>query len=178
VRPLLVVVCGAPATGKTTLAQRLAADLALPILTKDDMKERLADALGAGDRARSRELGGAAYTLLFAITGRLIDAGVGLVLEANFYRDRAETPLRDLAARCRATVVLCQTDAATRRARFARRGASGDRHAVHLDAEILASEWSDDDSAFAIDIGAPQLIVDTSAGYTPDLDEIRTFVRR
>jgi predicted kinase len=173
----LVIVGGAPATGKTTLAERLAAGLALPVLTKDEIKERLADALGAGDRQRSRELGVATYTLLYGLAGRLLDAGIGIVLEANFHRDRSDAPLRDLAARSDACVVLCRIDAVTRRTRFAGRGVSGERHPVHLDTEILANEWSDDDSAFAIDVGTRRLIVDTSTGYAPPLDEIAAFVR-
>ena len=172
-----MIVGGAPATGKTTLAERLGASLALPVITKDEIKERLADALGAGDRERSRELGAATYALLYGLAGRLLDAGVGLVLEANFHRDVANAPLRTLAARAEAVVVLCRTDPATRRRRFMQRGASGARHPVHLDAEILESEWTDDDSAFAIDIDTRRLVVDTTAGYAPLLEEIAAFVR-
>ena len=57
--PLIVLVNGAPASGKTTLSRRLAGDLGLPLLAKDAIKEVLYDTLGAPDRARSRELGGA-----------------------------------------------------------------------------------------------------------------------
>jgi predicted kinase len=169
-----VIVAGAPATGKTTLAKRLAADLRLTLLTKDEIKERLADALGAGDRERSRELGVAAYAILYLVARKILETGSGVVVEANFYRDRSAAPLRELAAGTAASVVLCRADAAARRARFT--GRSG-RHAVHLDEEIARNEWPESEEPFAIDIGTPRLVVDTTAGYAPDVAAIEAFVR-
>ena len=168
---------GAPGTGKTTLARRLAADLRLAIVTKDDVKETLADALGSGDRERSRELGAAAFAVMFAVARRTLDSGAGIVLEANFHRGASDGELRELARHADASVVVCRTDEATRRARFTDRGARGERHAVHLDAEILAREWPGDDATFAIDIGVRHLDVDTHDGYAPDLAAIAAFAR-
>ena len=49
-RPLLVLVAGAPASGKTTLARRLAAELGLPVLHRDLIRNAIADAFGPSDR--------------------------------------------------------------------------------------------------------------------------------
>ena len=43
-RPLLVLVSGSPGSGKTTLARRLAGDLAMPLVGKDTIKEALGNA--------------------------------------------------------------------------------------------------------------------------------------
>ncbi|MDQ2951006.1 MAG: AAA family ATPase, partial [Chloroflexota bacterium] len=180
-RPTLVIVCGAPGTGKTTLARHLAAALSCAILTKDDLKEALADELGSGDRERSRELGRLAYEQLFARAGAVLGAGAAhgadhrLVVEANFHRAASEPALRDLACGRDAVVIECVCDAKTRRERFAERRRRGARHPVHLDEEILANEWSDDTSGFAIDIGSPRLVVDTSRGYAPEMGAIEAF---
>ena len=174
-RPTLVIVCGAPGTGKTTLARRLAAALGCAILTKDELKEALAEELGAGGRERSRELGRLAYDRLFARAAAVLDAGGRLVLEANFHRDPSEAVLRTLARGREAAVIECVCDAATRRVRFAERGRRGARHPVHLDEEILAHEWSDDTSDFAIDIGCPRLVLDTTRDYAPDLRTTLAF---
>jgi predicted kinase len=76
-------VSGAPATGKTTLALRLAQELHLPALCKDAIKERLFETLGAPDLARSRQLGAATFAVLFAVAAQLLDARVSLVIEGN-----------------------------------------------------------------------------------------------
>ena len=63
--PTLVVVSGAPGTGKTNLGRRLAGDLGVPYLGKDVLKESLSDTLGVKDRDRSRKLGIASIILLY-----------------------------------------------------------------------------------------------------------------
>ncbi len=81
-RPPLVIVGGAPASGKTTLAHLLARELRLPLLARDTLKECLMDSLGSPSRARSRELGAASYGVLFVVLDRLLEAGVGAILES------------------------------------------------------------------------------------------------
>ena len=97
--PLLVIICGKPATGKTTLAARLAADLGLPCFTKDGLKETLFDTLGSADRAWSRRLGAASMELLGHITGTLVAAGQSLVVEANFSAEHATPFYQSLVER-------------------------------------------------------------------------------
>ena len=46
----LIIVTGAPGTGKTTLALDLSRRLGLPVLSRDDLKERLFDRIGWKDR--------------------------------------------------------------------------------------------------------------------------------
>ena len=78
----MVLVSGAPGSGKTSLAGPLAAELGFALLGKDRIKERLHDALGApeSDLAWSKRLGAAAMEVLWALAA---DAPA-VVLEANF----------------------------------------------------------------------------------------------
>jgi predicted kinase len=170
----LVIVGGAPATGKTTLAQSLGKSLGLPVITKDDLKEALAEPFTDVDLARSRQLGSAAYEALFTVADRVLAAGHGLVLESNFRRGLSDGPLRALAQLAPSVVIVCRTPDAVRRKRYEDR--AGTRHRVHIESAILA-EWNADDAEFLIDIGTPRLIVGTTDGYTPDLERIAAFAR-
>jgi len=170
----LVIVGGAPATGKTTLAHEIGRSLGLPVITKDDIKEALAAPFETGDRDWSRQLGVAAYSVMFTVAERVLVGGHGLVLESNFRRGISDAPLRALAALAPTVVIVCRT--ADARQRFAERAAHG-RHRVHVDSAVL-EEWSGDDAEHQIDIGMPRLIVDTTNGYVPDLGRITAFARR
>jgi predicted kinase len=171
----LVVVGGAPATGKTTLARELGVVLGLPVITKDDIKEALAAPFATGDRDWSKQLGVAAYSALYAVAERILTAGQGLILESNFWHPDSEAALRALARLAPTVVIVCRTTDALRRQRFEERAARG-RHRVHVDSAILA-EWSADDAKFQIDVGVPRLVVDTSDGYTPALEHVSLFAR-
>src|SRR6266508_4058354 len=57
----LLLVTGAPSSGKTTLAVPLARHLGLPLITKDTIKEALFDTLGTGDHTWSTRLGAASF---------------------------------------------------------------------------------------------------------------------
>jgi glucokinase len=172
----LVVVTGAPATGKTTVARALMHLLGYALISKDDVKESMADVLGAGDRERSRELGAAAYAVMQRLAMRILDERVNVILEANFWRERSEPWLRTLAQGRDAPVIVCAVAPELRRARFRSRGDAGQRHPVHLDGEILENEWTEDDSAFRVDLGTRTLDVDTTSGLKPSMDEIARWI--
>jgi predicted kinase len=128
VEPLLLVVTGPPASGKSSIAEELARRLALPLIAKDPLKELLWDVLGEGDLEWSRRLGSAAFELQFHVARTLLDAGASLVLEGNFY---AGEPFRGLPP---ARVVQIHVSALAEELarRYERRG---DRHPVHMDPE-------------------------------------------
>ena len=174
-KPKLVLVGGAPGSGKTTLAVELASRLRLPLIAKDDIKEALGDVVGAVDLAGSRRLGAATYSVMRVVAARALAAGASLVLEANFHRERSMSWLLELIQRSDARFVLCRTAPEVVRARFTARMSAGGRHRVHLDAEILEDEWPDP-AEFELDLGVPTLPVDTTSGYRPDLDSIVRFI--
>jgi predicted kinase len=178
--PPLVIVSGAPNSGKTTLVRNLSNQLRLPLLTKDGFKEVLGDTLGAEDRDASKRLGAAAYELLYATTGWLLDAGAGVMIESNFWRGFSEVHLASLIARARAALVHCEAPLQTLLDRHAERIARAERHAVHFDAaETEALRSAVEDGLFEpLDLDIPTLRVDTSDGYRPGLGEMLAFVRK
>jgi predicted kinase len=138
-------------------------------VAKDDVKEAIADVLGTGDKVHSRQLGAAAFTAMRNVAARSLEMEASVVLEGNFTRERSETWLRELTGVAEARVVICRTP--KDRERFAAR--AGRRHSIHVD--DIAEEWPPTE-AFAIDLGVPTLVVDTTDGYKPDLETIMRFI--
>jgi predicted kinase len=124
-RVTLIVVSGAPATGKSTIAAALAADLRWPLLPLDPLKETLADVLGLGDEDWSDRLGDAAAQVIFRLTAQFPDA----IVEGWWRGTRRELALAAFAG---AVEVFCRCppELAARRMRD-RHGVS--RHPIHRD---------------------------------------------
>lgn len=180
IAPLLVIISGSAASGKTTLAERLAHDLTLPLLSRDGFKERLMDVLGCADRQRSRELGAASYAILYEALDRLLKAGIGAVVESNFRRGLSEPELRRHLNGVQAMQLHCRVSPDIARARFRARATRGDRHPGHHedDPETLADfEASLMGGAHApLNLPIPLLEIDSTASYAPDYATIRAWI--
>ena len=133
-KPLLVVVSGPPAAGKTTVARTVAAHLRVPLLAKDTIKEALFDGLGTGDLAWSQRLGVGTYLAMLALAEDSVAAGASLILEANFARSgEVETRLAALPARF--VQIHCSAPLKVLLERYGRR----QRHPGHVDAQRIAA---------------------------------------
>ncbi len=131
----VIIITGAPATGKTTLGRQLTADLELPFVYKDGIKENLGDSLGTNDRDWSRQLGRATYALLEHFAETLLRANQSFILESNFHKEMALPMFQRLQQEYGfdAFQIWCQTETAVLQQRFQARTVSGTRHAIHYD---------------------------------------------
>ncbi len=132
---LLIIVSGSPGAGKTTLARRIARELGLPLLARDDIKELLFDTLGWSDRQWSRKLGLASWRVLYHLLEELLKANQSLVVESNFRKEFASKELGALQRKYRfeTVQVLCRADGEVLLERFKQRAESGERHPGHVD---------------------------------------------
>ena len=131
--PTLIIVSGAPGTGKSTLASRLAAAFTLPCLTKDDIKERLFDTLGWSDRAWSQRLGAASNELLLYITEQMMITRSDFILESAFWAEMSRPQWAKLVQQYQYAPfeIHCTAPPAVLARRFRER--APDRHAGHVD---------------------------------------------
>ena len=163
----LILITGHPATGKTTLARRLAQHLNLPAFCKDDGKEILFDHLGSGDRDWIRKLGTVSFDLLYWQADVMFKAGLSCIVEANFNPHYANIPWQKLQSlyQFRCIQLLCSAEAEIVVRRYEQRIADGSRHPGHFDARgsselrhLLTrqpAEW--------IELSGERLAVDTTS---------------
>jgi predicted kinase len=163
----VVMVNGLPGSGKSSLAPRLAAELGAACLGKDRIKEALADAVVT----EVPRLGAVAMDTVWALAAEI--SGM-VVVDSWWFRPRDLDQARDGLLRAGATAsveVWCDIPAELARARYVARK----RHAVHTDAETLATEWAGW-AAAAVPLGlGPVIRADTTA--TVDLRALTTEVR-
>jgi predicted kinase len=177
---MVLIITGAPASGKSTMGRQLAQALGLPYLAKDLFKETLFDSLGWEDRAWSQRLGGASMALLFRTAAALLEAGQSVALESNFYAEWDTPQLRVLGERfgCQFVQVVCSAPGTTLIERFERRIRTGERHPGHADAtwldevlpRLLAECWE------ALDLDGPVFSVGTANGPV-DIDTLGSRIR-
>jgi hypothetical protein len=132
----------------------LAAELGIPLIAKDTIKDALMATLGAPDLDASRRLGGASVTVMLALAREMTDA----VLESAWHRSYAVDELRALNSPI--VEVFCRCDRAIVTARY--RARAGSRAGGHFDDLRTDEELWNDDVAEPVAGGWPVIEVDTS----------------
>src|SRR5947209_8205532 len=116
--PTLVLVSGAPASGKSTLARHLSAALPLPVLARDAFTEILADAFDVQSAAQRATIVQPTHAIYYAVLDQLLAAGVSVIAESNFWRGISERSLAPCLAHARAMLIHCETSRALSFERF------------------------------------------------------------
>jgi DNA polymerase III delta prime subunit len=169
--PTLVIVSGPAGSGKTTLAHRLAAKIGCPALCRDEIKEGMVAATPGFGSWSLRPLDGEELRSLFAAIRLFLEHGVTHVAEPAFQHanwERGLEPLRPLAD---LRIVRCQVALP-----IARPGQHSADKSNPPELHTTAGHFSVEPSFEPISLDAPILDVDTTNGYSPDLDTVVRFV--
>lgn len=179
--PTLAVVSGPPGSGKTTLAHEIARMLGCPAICRDEIKQGMAHATPGFEPGPDDPLNQRTLAAFFDVLGVLLRAGVTVVAEAAF-QDRLWRPnLEPLADLAQIRVIRCTVDAAVAHDRIAHRAEHSTHRAAHADHDLLqaiaAGEHSVD-SFVPICLDVPTLMVDTTHGYDPSVQDVVAFAGR
>ncbi|GGS27481.1 AAA family ATPase [Deinococcus knuensis] len=158
--PLLLIVSGMPASGKSTLGARLAHALNMPFVTKDEYKALLLARMPDLTRDVSGPL---SFDVMWHVAGVTLAAGVDTVLESHFYHGVSEAHILKLAQAhgARVAQVFCHAPLTVLQSRHDGRVASGRRPGIDLPMDYATLPdhccWTPLDLG-----GAPCLTVDTT----------------
>ena len=131
---LMIIVTGAPGTGKTILSRKLSERFSIPLVAKDEIKELLFDSIGVGDRQWSLQLSKASYNLLFNFIAKLLMTNNPFIVEGNFYNGEATENFLKLKSIVDFKVlqIQCYTEPEKLYTRYKARDNSNERHQGHI----------------------------------------------
>jgi predicted kinase len=170
--PLVVLMSGAPGSGKSTVGRHLGEHLRLPVVDKDRLREGALWTIGATDIDQAPN----GAELFFATLEALLGLGISLVGDMTLFRGLSEP---DIAARVAPNAALvnvhCRTPEAVARFEARMRADPLNRHRV--DALMPTVVRLQHDMHEPLDLGCPHIVVDTTNGCDPTIDEIVAEIR-
>lgn len=128
-----ILVTGIPAAGKSTMAEALAEDLELPVISKDKIKEIMFDDIGFNSREEKVKLGIASMNIMYYMAEQLMKNHQAFILENNF-ENRSKNELFSILEKYsyKAITLTLTGDYEKIYQRFLERNASPDRHRGHV----------------------------------------------
>lgn len=151
---MLIVFCGLPATGKTTLAAKLAKKTGATILRTDVIRKEIIMA----EPKYTEEEKELVYAEMFSRAQKLLSAGKNVILDANFYKKSQRCNAKSIAERAKTKFFLveCVLPEEEVRKRMNLRKAAKDESDANI-MEIyykIKAAWEP--------IAEPHIVVDTS----------------
>jgi len=171
-----IIISGAPASGKTTLANQLSKKLNVPAISKDDIKISLAESIPGEGLEWSMNIGKASIELLKKYVFLMAQGRDTIIIESAFIKKFDSVFLNDpIFGKSKVVQLHCRVNQELQEHRFQERLASGKRHPCHQD-HLRGNEFIKKAKAGVYDpLEIKQtLIVDTGSEYK--LDEIVEFI--
>lgn len=177
-RPCLLIVQGAPGTGKTTVARRLSKDLAIDCFSKDAFKELLYDSIGAPTSVDdTKRYGRISIRAIYSAADEYLHSGRDVMIEAPLEAQFALSDLAAIAASDHIIQVHVICDPNEQVERFNARLQNNERHAGHIDTVLTV------DAARATQARNNQLsgfttyTIDTSTGKDGEYETVLANIK-
>lgn len=166
-KQVIILITGAPATGKTTLGNTLAEKYKLAFISKDALKERIFDNLGWKDKEWSLKVSAASHRIMDYFIEQELKAGHSIILESNFKQHTDSERFRKIQEKyqCQLIQILCWAEGEILFKRFMDRIGTEKRHPgqVEIPYEKIHQDFvSSGGKDTPLDINGPTLDLNTT----------------
>ena len=166
--PLLVIISGFPATGKTYLAQELSKKYKLPLFYKDAFKEMMYDNFcRLPEREESRFMGKCSHQALEILSKELLSKNISHIIESNFSSELFTLSLKEFKKKlnfnCIQIHLTCDKDVLLDR--FMKRSQSQNIHPGHQGLRFIEEVTSmmQKEQGIPFDIDSEKVFLDTTS---------------
>ena len=175
-KPLLVIVCGRPGSGKTTLAHGLSQKIRCPIISRDELKEGYVNTVQKEHSGLANEEVINVNNGFFNVLKLMADHRISCIAESAF-QDKLWAPQYEaLSQRANIILVMCKADSVISNKRYLERKRDDpSREYFHGDSSVKTE--NDVYEYIPPRFPVPVLEVDTTNGYEPGMEEIIAFIK-
>ncbi len=160
----IVIITGHPGTGKTHFLSELRKHIQLPVISKDEIKEKIGDGLTSITLDLSQELGKSAFLLVQHFLTQLLQVDANFIVEGPLKSSFESSPMKELYKKYKPDIIqiLTKSSAETIKNRFEHRKST--RHKVHMDnaREPMVSTESLDEFQF-LEVPSVKIKIDTDS---------------
>lgn len=181
-KPKCIIVTGRPGAGKTTLSKKLAQELWLPVINRDEIKEGYVNSFGVKHDDLPADANAVVTHFFFDLVRHYLSNNISLVAEAAFQHKLWATLMPSLFELSQPYIVICSIEAQKAAERHLQRGlANPEREFYHGDPRVKiyreTGEIAPPDEYQPPDFPVPTFIVDSEGEYSPSIAEIAARIR-
>ena len=180
--PKCILVTGRPGSGKSTLIDKLAKQLYLPKISRDEFKEGYVNTFGVKHNELPKETNGIVNQVFFKTILGMLKGDISVIIEAAFGHSIWNHIVPDIMQIADLSIIICDLDAETSARRHLERGlANPKREFYHGDKRVSifreTGTFEPGGEYIPPTYDVPTLKVSTLDGYVPSLVDIEGFIK-